>query len=373
MRRFFLVLFLLANVFAARGFAAGLQVRVLLDEADLATVQIAGRHSIWGWAGRLATVERGQTYQLLAGAHGIEVTCSAPPCAVQGEVGTLLSLVPAGGLVRVNGSGYRGYLRVLWREGRLLLINRVGLEDYLRGVLPGEVPASFPKAVLRAQAIIARTYTLSRLGSNPDYDLCSTSKCQVYLGADAETARHDRAVSETAGRVLAYDGKPISAVYHADSGGKTASAEEVWGSNVPYLKSRSDPWSLSRRWRVKTSPEQVERALAELGYQVGTVASIKVLERGVSGRIVEVAVSTTSGRLVLRVPKVSRFLRALGLPSTLATLSGWTFSGRGSGHGVGLSQWGARGLARKGWNYREILAYYYPHTVLTHYQLKAAR
>ncbi len=369
-KRLAVSLFVLVAGLAA---AAGLPVRILIEETGLATVQIQGQHSLWSWAGRLATVEKSRTYRLIADERGIEITCDSPPCPVQGYVGNLLSLVPAGELIRINGSAYRGYLRVVWRAGRLLLINKLDVEDYLRGVLPGEVPASFPYEVLKAQAILARTYTLSRLGSNPDYDLCDTSRCQVYLGADAETERHDRAVRDTAGRVLAYEGKPISAVYHADSGGRTAAAVEVWGGNIPYLQSRDDPWSLAQHWRVDTSPAEVQRVLAQMGHEVAAVSGIQIVERGASGRIIELRINTSAGGLRLRVPEAGRFLRALGLPSTLASLSGWTFSGRGSGHGVGMSQWGARGFAKRGWKYREILAYYYPHTVLTHFQLSASR
>lgn len=350
-----------------------LPVRVLLEEAGLATVQIQGRHSIWSWAGRLATVEKSQTYYLTAGRRGIEVACGFPPCPVQGYVGNLVSFVPAGEFIQINDVNYRGYLRVVWRDGKLLLINKLNIEEYLQGVLPGEVPLSFPYEVLKAQAIIARTYTLSRLGSNSDYDLCDTSRCQVYLGADSENELYNNAVKDTVGRVLAYEGRPISAVYHADSGGKTAAAVEVWGSRVPYLQSRDDPWSLNQHWRVTTSPAEVQRVLADMGHTVTAISAMRIIERGSSGRIIELSVSTSSGDLRLRVPAVSRFLRSLGLPSTLATLSGWTFSGHGSGHGVGMSQWGARGFAKHGWNYREILAYYYPHTVLTHYQLSASR
>jgi len=353
--------------------ATGLPVRILLEETGLVTVQVQGKHSLWSWSGRLATVEEGRIYRLIADEKGIAVTCDSPPCPIQGYIGNLLSIVPAEGLIRVGGNSYRGYVRVVWRQGRMLVINKVDVEDYLRGVLPGEVPASFPYEVLKAQAILARTYTLSRLGSNPDYDLCDNSRCQVYLGADAELGRYDRAVGETAGRVLAYDGRPISAVYHADSGGKTAAAVEVWGSSIPYLQSRDDPWSLDRQWQVTTNPTMVREALVRMGYDVKKVVEIRVVERGRSGRIIELDVNTGDGNLRLRVPEVGRVLRSLGLPSTLATLSGWKFSGRGSGHGVGMSQWGARGFAEHGWTYREILAYYYPHTVLTHYQLSASR
>lgn len=370
MKRLGLVL-LLVGLLAAR--AEALPVRVLLEETGLVQVVLEGPHALWNWSGRVAAVDGPMSYRLLASERGIELVCDEPPCPASGYMGNLLSFVPREGAFAVKGRRYRGFLRVVWEEGRLLLVNRVDLEDYLQGVLPGEVPASFPYEVLRAQAILARTYTLSRLGSNPYYDLCDSARCQVYLGLDAETARHTQAVRATAGRILAYRGEPISAVYHADSGGTTAAAEEVWGGSIPYLQARDDPWSLAKRWRVQVSPRQVQRVLQDLGYSPGAVQSLKVLAKGPSGRITRLEVVGTSARVVLETPKANRFLRALGLPSTLATLTGWTFSGRGSGHGVGMSQWGARGFARKGWNYREILAYYYPHTVLTAYRLSASR
>jgi len=370
MKRAFAVLGL---VLLLGAWAADLPVRILLDKTTLAELRLEGPHSLWSWSGRLARVDEAATYRVFASDRGIEVGCDDPPCAVQGYVGNLLSFVPKEGAVEVDGRRYRGFLRVVWQEGELWLINRVGLEDYLQGVLPGEVPASFPYEVLKAQAILARTYTLSRLGSNPYYDLCATARCQVYLGLDAETERHTRAVRDTAGRILAYQGEPISAVYHADSGGTTAAAEEVWGHPIPYLQARDDPWSPRRSWSVRVSPGEVQRALASLGRSVSAVQGLEVLATGPSGRITRVGVATPEGEVVLGVPEAGRFLRALGLPSTLATLSGWTFEGRGSGHGVGMSQWGARGLARQGWSYRQILAYYYPHTVLTSYRLSASR
>ena len=371
MKRGFLVV--LFAFFLGAHAAQPATVRVLLEETGLAEVRLEGPHALWSWAGRVAAVDGPMSYRLLASDRGIELVCDDPPCPASGYMGNLLSFVPREGAFAVGGRRYRGFLRVVWQEGRLLLINRVGLEDYLQGVLPGEVPASFPFEVLRAQAILARTYTLSRLGSSPYYDLCDSARCQVYLGLDAETARHTQAVRATAGRILAFHGEPISAVYHADSGGTTAAAEEVWGGRVPYLQARDDPWSLSKRWRVQVSARQVQRVLQDLGYAPGAVQSMKVLAKGASGRIVRLEVVGSGTRIVLETPKVGRFLRALGLPSTLASLSGWTFDGRGSGHGVGMSQWGARGFAQRGWNYREILAYYYPQTVLTSFRLSANR
>ncbi len=370
MKRGWLALILVLFITARAG---SLPVRVLLDETGLARVKLEGAHTLWSWSGRLAVVDGPLSYNLFASERGIELGCDEPPCPASGYMGNLISFVPREGHFELDGRRYRGFLRVVWRDGRMLLINRVDIEDYLLGVLPGEVPSSFPYEVLRAQAILARTYTLRRLDSNIYYDLCDTARCQVYLGLNAETSRHTSAVRATAGRILAYGGKPIAAVYHSDSGGVTAAAEEVWGGSIPYLQAREDPWSLARPWRIQTGPALVQQALSGLGYAPGAVQSMKVLGKGPSGRIVRMEITGSAGRVVLETPQTGRFLRRLGLPSTLATLSGWTFSGRGSGHGVGMSQWGARGFARKGWSYREILAYYYPHTVLTSYRLNAGR
>ncbi len=343
-------------------------MRVLLAEVEAAEVTLEGPHAVWTLAGRLTKRAEGTRWAVRAAPQGIYL----------GEryVGPLVTFVPEAGAVRVGGRRYRGMLRVVWAEGRLLLINRLELEDYLKGVLPGEVPASFPFEALKAQAILARTYTLSRLGSSPYYDVCAWEACQVYKGLDAETPKHTRAVEATRGQILAYGGRPISAVYHADSGGQTASAYEVWGNAVPYLVVREDPYARAEPWRVRVEARGVQAVLEAFGLGVGPVVGLEVLGYSQSGRIKRLRVVGTAGERVLGIPEVTRVLRALGLPSTRARLEGtgpWVFAGRGKGHGVGMSQWGARGLAAAGWDYREILAYYYPGTVLTTYEVVAQR
>ena len=346
-------------------FAQGLQVRVLLADSLLASVKIKGTYSLWGWSGRITGGHDG-SWTLLSSDKGI---------MLNGEyMGNLLSFVPKRGVFALNGRAYRGVLRVVWpgKSGGMLLINKLDLEDYLKGVVPAEVPSSFPFVVLKAQAILARTYLLSHLGSNPNYDICATQVCQVYQGVSIETKETNVAVEATRGMILAYGGRPILAVYSADSGGYTASAAEVWGHAVPYLVARPDPYAGRRSWTLSTQGVDIARALSTVGKGVGRVRSLSVAHYSQSGRIESVVVAGSSGRLELNPPLTARFLRALGLVGTRAHLSGsgpWHFAGEGSGHGVGMSQWGARGFAEHGWNTRQILSYYYPGTTPTTFEL----
>ncbi len=270
-----------------------------------------------------------------------------------------------------GGKNYRGNLLVVAQSGQLLFINRVWLEEYLLGVVPSEVPGSFPDAVLQAQAILARTFALFRLNPKELYDICASERCQVYQGRSAETGRHTSAVYATKGLIVSYDQRPITAVYHADSGGYTASAGEVWGSNVPYLVARPDPYSTSPggTWNRTFGPAEAASALARQGLGVGTVQSVQTLAYSQSGRPSRLQVVGSSRTLTLDAVQASKFLRSMGLRSTRVQINGWQITGYGNGHGVGMSQWGANGLAKIGWDFRQILGYYYPGTFLSNFEV----
>lgn len=333
-----------------------LLLRVLLGESREATVTIAAHQRTTG-----SSLQSfgGGTLRLLAGAGEVVV-------GGQG-VGPWIELAAPDGF-SLGGRAYRGNLLVVWQNNQLLLINRVWLEDYLLGVVPSEVPASFPAAVLQAQAILARTFALYKLNPSGLYDICASEKCQVYLGKGVETPQHGEAVLATRSLIVSYDQKPITAVYHSDSGGYTAPAAEVWGGNIPYLIARPDPYSQSPNssWSRTLSPALVAKALAAQGLSVGTVQSIQTLFYGESGRPVRLQIVGSQQSLELGGPQSTRLLRSMGLPSTKVRIEGWQVWGQGSGHGVGMSQWGARGLAlQQGWDFRMILGYYYPGTFLS--------
>ncbi len=316
--------------------AQGVTVRVLLEEVP---------------QGREVVLELpGGPVRALLGGEGLVVE------------GRLFPYYLALGPFRYRGAPYRGEVYLLPQGGRLLVVNRLPLEEYLLGVLPFEMPDTFPLEALKAQAILARTFAVHRLRPEAAYDLCASYLCQVYRGAGRETPRVQEAVAATRGLVVSYGGRAISALYHADSGGHTAGSEEVFQEARPYLRPRPDPFTRAQAWQVEVSRAKALEALRVLGYRPQGEEPPQVLARTPSGRVARLRVMGVE----VFGPPAQRLLRALGLPSALVEgFQGWTALGRGSGHGVGLSQWGARGMAERGYTYREILGYYFPGTFLS--------
>jgi stage II sporulation protein D len=255
-------------------------------------------------------------------------------------------------------------------SGHLTVINELDLEDYLYGVLKAEVDPRWPVEALKAQAVAARTlalYSLNRFAPE-GYDVRATTESQAYEGVTAEDPRTTAAVDETRGEVMTYQGRPIFAAYHSDSGGYTESSGLVWGGTYPYLKGVSDPYSSgapNHEWVVRLDLAAFANRLRRSGHLVTNVTEIEVTEATASGRAALVRVAGAHGVLLLKGAELRSILGA-ELRSTLFTVRLISndppqveFLGRGYGHGVGLSQWGARGMAEAGRRYREILSYYY--------------
>jgi len=149
-------------------------------------------------------------------------------------------LKPAsGGFISAKSKWYRGYLIIQNKNKKLTLINEVDIEDYIKGVVPSEMPSGWELEALKAQAIAARSYALANLGKRASlgYDLKDTPEDQAYGGASAETSKTNKAVDETSGLVLTYNYKVVSAFYSASAGGQTVTAKEAWGNDVPYIRS----------------------------------------------------------------------------------------------------------------------------------------
>ncbi|KHG65389.1 stage II sporulation protein D [Thermus sp. 2.9] len=340
MVRFWPLMFLLPLLafFPARGQGKDLLLRVLLRE-----------------------VPPGQAVRLALPSGEVRASAGGEGVVLEGRVAPSFDLeVP---YFSLEGRPYRGGVRLLPQGGKLLVINLVLLEDYLLGVLPGEMPEGFPLEALKAQAVLARTFAVNRLNPKAPYDLCASELCQVYLGFAAEKPKHAQAVAATRGQVLSYGGKAISALYHADSGGMTAGSEEVFQKALPYLRPRPDPYAKGPKsaWRVSVSKEAAEQALRALGYTPKGEEAPQVLERSPSGRAWRVRLMGVE----VWGPEAQRLLRLMGLPSALAEFQGFEAVGRGAGHGVGLSQWGAKGMAEAGFDHREILGHYFPGTFLS--------
>lgn len=191
-------------------------------------------------------------------------------------------------------TGYRGQIEVAVTGQKLNAINVVGLEQYLAGVVPKEMPSAWPAEALKAQAVAARSYALSHRLGGKSFDLYADVRSQVYGGVPGESPSSTAAIEATKGEVLLYEGKPIDALFHSTSGGKTADAEEVFGKAVPYLISVDDPYSaLSpvNRWGPTPLPETVLRKGLKLRVPV---LALK-LTRAASGRVATADVVTASG------------------------------------------------------------------------------
>jgi stage II sporulation protein D len=227
--------------------------------------------------------------------------------------------------------------------------------------------------MLKAQAVVTRTYALHEMARNAsrDFDVGSGTASQVYGGVAAETPSVLRAASETRGEYLAYRRRPILAVFHSASGGRTATAEEVWGERIPYLVSvgvENEEDSPDTYWRASVSRTTLGRALAHIGVQVGSIRGIRVAERSASGRAGRLHVRGTKGTQALEARALRTALGDSVVRSTLFEIresgDGFIFVGSGHGHGVGMSQWGAQAMAVSGTGYREILETFYPGTTV---------
>ncbi len=342
-------------------------VRVLLGD-DLAEVHVAfaGPHA-GAIDGRSFATPFALTWPVSAAAG--ELTVDGHP------VGRVLELWSDDGF-GWDGRRYRGSLRLVADGDRVRVVNAVELEAYLRGVVPAEMVPTWPAEALRAQAVAARTYTLAYLDSGAEYDVCATDECQVYRGRDAEHPSTDAAVADTAGLVLTYGGAFARTYYHSDSGGVIASSAEVWGRDIAYLQAFQDVITNGphRAWTSQLAPGPVAATLRAAGRDVGNVERLTVLATSASGRVERVEFVGSAGRAVLEGAALRAALRGWGLKSTRFAMTGaLTVRGEGWGHGVGMSQYGARELALQGYAFAQILGFYYPDTTLQRVTTQAGR
>jgi stage II sporulation protein D len=269
------------------------------------------------------------------------------------------------GAVWIGDRWYRGRVRLLRQGAGVTAVNQVNIESYLYSVVGSEAIPSWPLEALKAQAVAARTYAIyqSSKDSNRYYDLDTTTATQVYKGLNAEYVSTVEAVEQTQGQVMTYGGKVILAAFHAASGGHTENVEDVWTSPLPYLRGVVD-------YDQNAPVFQWDKSFtsADLGriFGVGTVQALTPLRTTARGRVVSLQVQGSRGRKTFTGAKVRQLLE---LRSALFTVSaeGGRFQifGRGSGHGIGLSQWGAYSLAQQGIPYAQILSHYYQNAALT--------
>jgi stage II sporulation protein D len=288
--------------------------------------------------------------------------------------GPTVRFTAQGGFLRANGQPYRGSIEVRRTHGgRLTAINELDLERYLYGVIKGEMDPRWPPEAVKAQAVAARTLALQNLSAlrgkfaSEGYTLRATTDSQVYLGVAGEDPGALSAVDATRGTVMTFRGQPIFAAYHANSGGHTEDSENVWGTPHPYLRGVPDPDALDApggQWTARLSLASVETALRRGGVRMMGIAGIEPARVTPWGRLITLRVSGEAGRVQEIGANQFRLLMGPGLiRSTMFVVNRegaeLVFAGRGSGHGVGLDQWGARALALRGHSFEQILGYYY--------------
>ena len=276
--------------------------------------------------------------------------------------------------IRVNGREYGGILDLVANGDGFAIVNELPLDEYVAGVLRGEIGERWPVEALRAQAIVARTYAAYYRGLNAGraYHIVASTANQQYAGRVAVNTPLWSAAQDTTGQVLFWEGEVFPAFYHADSGGSTEDPRTVFAArNMPALKPVVCRFSLGSPhyyWNADLRLADLAEALRRNGTDVGAVKAIDVSERTESLRASSIRVRGTRGIVGLRGNDLRRIVGYDTLKSTLfaVAVDGGVahFSGRGYGHGVGMCQWGARAMAEQGHPAHAILAFYYPGTTL---------
>lgn len=326
--------------------------------------------------------------------------------------------------LKYNGTAYRGGMIVRRFSGSdLTLINTVTLNEYLYGVLPKEMAPDWPLEALKAQAVAARNYAVTSMGKHRSrgFDLCATADCQVYGGYRVESPLCRQAVDETTDRLLMYGSTVVQAFFHSNSGGRTENSENVWQEAIPYLKGVEDTFSVgapNTNWSRTYSKAELQQKLLASQLDVGAVRQVTVSRKSQNDRVLELMIQGTLGSVTLTKEQSRKVLGyndikstwfdvgggaavrarqesgSADLPASVAVLDGAmnlsslspsgqtvrtvsgterlvqaqgetvTFSGHGWGHGLGLSQWGAKAMAEQGFSYDQILQYYYTGTNL---------
>ena len=303
----------------------------------------------------------GNAIAQLPGGRSLTVAAEGSQIKAGGEFGHTFWVEPSeGGYVFIGDRWYRGRVLVSSAGGSVTAINYVDLEHYLYSVVGAEMSASWPLEALKAQAVAARSYALyhRQHGRNVGYDVDSTTSSQVYDGVEDEAQSTQTAVDSTRGQVLTHSGQIIEAVFHSSSGGHTENVEDVWSKPLPYLRGVQDfdAGAPVYQWVETLSLEEFNHQIPGVGYLYSAIPQLTTP----LGRVQEILLEGDQGSRVLSGNDIRQ---ALDLRSTLFSIdvSGNSvhIAGRGYGHGIGMSQWGAHNMAQQGYSYQQILGHYY--------------
>ncbi len=271
----------------------------------------------------------------------------------------------------VGGKRYSGLIKIKFLKNEIFVVNILGIEKYLTSVVGSEMPHRWPLEALKAQAIASRTYALKKTG-NALYDIDSTQSDQVYNGLESKTYRTNKAVKDTRSLVITHKNKLINALFHSSSAGMTENSEDVWRDKYPYLISVKDFDQKNPKlyWKKIFSNKELQILFPN----IGGIKDMEILDITKTGRVKNIKLIGNYGSLDFSGTSLRK---KMGLKSTLFrfnfievntnpennkiknTNNSLLISGMGSGHGVGMSQWGAKHLAMRGYQAKDILKHYY--------------
>ncbi|MFH1407126.1 MAG: SpoIID/LytB domain-containing protein [Candidatus Omnitrophota bacterium] len=353
-------------LFARTVFAEGDMIRVaILRDGKSMRLDVRGKYDVFSGNNILI-----KTANNLRRAYVNAISDGIKIANISYKFPTIIIRPQKDGNIYVNNRRFKGEL-IISKTGneKLLAVNKLSIEDYLRGVLYHEISHRWPMEAIKAQAIAARTYALYVAKNNKakPYDLTCDIYSQMYGGATSERRKLNRAIDQTSGLVLKYKNELLPAFYHSTCGGHTEDASQLWNVNITPLKGVPCEYCKGSRhynWHAEISLWDLRKKLSDYGIKLGTIISIQVKEKNVSGRVTKLTITTDSGvtevatkdfRLAVD-PKVIRSTNFdINVRDGKAAIKGL-----GWGHGVGLCQWGALAMAKQGKTAQEILQYYYP-------------
>lgn len=311
-------------------------------------------------------------------------------------------------------------------DGSIGVINSLPLDQYLYGVVPCEMEPTWHTEALKAQAVAARNYALQNICKHEKegYNLCSTQHCQVYKGYDKENPKTNEAIDQTKGKLLYYNNELAQTYYHSSSGGHTENSESIWSETIPYLRGVDDSYGLGSPydlWISELDKSHIESKLSEYSMNIGNLVDIRPIELSKFGRVTQLEIIGTKDTIILEKEKFRTMFGTSNIksiwyevntesdinvfdmqqnanimkrPNGLSVVSAdskrtltqndkslyikgpydikklnvlpssYTFKGKGWGHGIGMSQYGAKGMAESGFNYVKILEHYYKGTAV---------
>jgi stage II sporulation protein D len=273
----------------------------------------------------------------------------------------------------VDNRRFKGDIMLVKKENlRLLIINSIELEEYIKGILYNEASHYWPPEALKAQVVVSRTYALYQIqeSKSKDYDVTADIYSQVYGGQASERYRTNKAVDETIGEALTYQDKIFPTYFHATCAGHTEDASLLWNINITPLKGvvcKFCQGSPHFKWQRVLSLVDIKNALVKSGYNDSQdIKDIVIVVRDPSGRVTQLKIITDKKDIKISAKDFRDIVGPNIIRSTNFNLTivegNVVFEGLGWGHGVGLCQWGAYFMAKQGYNYKQILTYYYPQT-----------